>query len=181
MRYCSVRGQHGQIHNDVSLEWNEVSQEDLLESVGNLVTIHSLAYLKRGHHLENFAAKIRVNAIKVGDKWWEIHDMPRAHVDLTEIPHLHGAQEITPFDFAILFDQGHLYYQGMDGSTLFFYPKIGKLVIEEDTELGIDKDFRFVCVHKRTDKIGKTMLKVIASYEYFDFRSKMSRKCCRMP
>ena len=131
--------------------------------------MHSLAYLKRGHHLEDFAAKIRVNAIKINGKWWEIHDMPRAHIDLTEIPHLQGAQEIKPFDFATLFDQEELYSKGMDGSTLFFYPQIGKLVIEEDSELAIDKDFRFVCVHKRTDKIGKnqciSIFQLIADFQ----------------
>ena len=148
LRYCSVRGD---VDNEVSLEWDQVDQEDLQESIGNLITLHSLSYLKRGKYLKKFADKIRVNAIKVSGQWWEIHDMPRKFVDLPTIPHLHGVQKITKNDFELLFDQIELYDQGMEGSTLLFDTNSGQLEISLGS---IPQDIKFVCVHKRVDKIG---------------------------
>ena len=147
MRYCNVRGNVVQI---------EVNQENLQESVGNLVTLHSLSYLKRGKYLKKFTNKIRVNAIKINAKWWEIHDMPEKIVELPQIPHLHGTQELTLKDFDLLLDQGNLYQQGTEGSILVFDTQTGKLEVESD------QDFKFVCVHKRIDRIGPKCAGMVA-------------------
>lgn len=146
LRYCSVRG--NVVQNDVSLEWNEVNQENLQESLGNLVTLHSLSYLKRGKYLKKFTDKIQVNAIKINDKWWEIHHIPKNFVELPQIPQLHGTQELTLKDFDLLLDQANLYQQGSEGSILVFDTQTGKVEIDSD------QDFKFVCVHKRIDRIG---------------------------